>query len=84
MGTWSSKPKQQIIEPKFEPKSINNELPTLKGIIKQYEYIKNTKKIHNIDTILAIVKNTDWDKINLDNTSENPSAPPLVIAVPIK
>ncbi len=83
MGVLFSKKKTSIKESTitYEKK------PTIKEIIKHYEFIKQTKNIHNIETILEIVENTDWDKIDLDYT---PSAPPIPsdqsipIAIPIK
>lgn len=34
----------------------------LTKIIKQYEYIKETKRITNINRILEIIRNTNWDE----------------------
>ena len=40
--------------------------PTIKEIIRYYEYIKGTKQIEDVDVILDIINNTDWDKTMID------------------
>jgi hypothetical protein len=59
--------------------------PSIKEIIERYEYIKETKMILDINTILDIIKNTDWDKIEPEYAPVfiNPTAP-LPTADPIK
>lgn len=70
-STTKSKESTEIIEmPITRPKY------TLKEIIEQYEYIKKTKCITNIDIILEIVENTNWDT---EYMAPTPSAPPLEI-----
>jgi hypothetical protein len=58
-------------------RSIGNE--DMKKIIEQYEYIKNNKKITDVDKLIKIIKNTNWDEIE---PCVLPSAPPL-IATPV-
>lgn len=79
MGLSFSKPKKNNTE--SETKPITK--PNIKQIIQHYEYIKETKGISNIDTILSIVENTDWDKVEAEYIPL-PSAPPLPIAILIK
>lgn len=70
MGIFSSK---QIPKPKNNTNVENP--PDLKTFIQHYEYIKNEKQIYDIDKVIAIVQNTNWDVSN--HKQLNPSAPPL-------
>ena len=50
----------------------------IKEIIEKYEYIKQTKKITDINTIIEIIQNTDWEKDELNKFEVViPSAPPI-------
>lgn len=53
----------------------NNELT---DIITKYEYIKNCKNIRDNNTLLQVMKNTDWDRTELNNYAIQPSAPSFV------
>ena len=48
--------------------------------IKKYEYIRQTKNILDLDLIVDIIDNTNWDEIDLNTYHPyfpQPSAPPL-------
>jgi hypothetical protein len=73
MGIFFTKNKKVYTEwPKSE---MNNS--DIKEIINKYEYIKNRKQITDIDKLIEVMKNTDWDKNNITNNLVEPSAPPL-------
>ena len=74
MGIFFIKNKKvvNIERPKSE---MNNS--DIKEIINKYEYIKNGKQITDIDKLIEVMKNTDWDKNNITNNLVEPSAPPL-------
>lgn len=55
----------------------------VKEIVQQYEYIKNTKHIEDLDKLIAVMKNTDWDKIKQTDIYVQPSAPYLQREIPI-
>jgi hypothetical protein len=65
----------------------NNDEATLdeeeiKNIIRKYEHVKNNKRIANVDVIVGVMKNTDWDKVEM--VSNIPSAPLLPVVDPVK
>lgn len=62
-------------------KTITNE--DIKEIIQHYEHIKNTKHIEDMDKLITIMGNTNWDAIDTTNKIIQPSAPPLCISIPI-
>lgn len=94
---------QQCIKPKCSCnhklnnsiiESSNNNLSNneLTDIIAKYEYIKNCKNIRDNNTLFQVMKNTDWNKTELNNNyTIQPSAPSFVyllddqmpIAVPV-
>lgn len=78
MGISFSKQKKLPIETIVTYEKTHN----IKEIVKRYEFIKQTKQIYNVETILEIVENTDWDKIDLECTPI-PSAPVIPITIPI-
>lgn len=66
MGIFFSKTasKNKIIHCHYENEPTNSILSKKKDltkIIEQYEYIKETKCVRDIDKILDIIRNTDWD-----------------------
>jgi hypothetical protein len=61
---------------KFDEKTFGKE--DIKKIIKQYEYVKTLKHITNIDTIVGVMKNTDWCKVEY-NEHVMPSAPLMLM-----
>ena len=76
MGCVFSKNKEKPVEQrknKVKPK------PTIKELIQYYEYIKGTKHIEDVDVILEIINNTDWDNTPINNNPISnkigPSAP---------
>ena len=68
MGIFLSKQKKMVYHPPPPPPNFN-----LKLFIEQYEYIKHTKQIYDIDKIIVIIQNTNWEQ-NVSNII--PSAPP--------
>jgi hypothetical protein len=73
MGLLFSKSKIINIE-----SNSGNKLST-REIIQRYEYIKQTIEISNIDMILELIEDIDWDNVYIPT----PSSPPLPIAHPI-
>jgi hypothetical protein len=52
----------------------------IKEIIQHYEHIKNTKNIKDINKLIDVMQNTNWDSTVL---LPEPSAPPVQIYIPI-
>ena len=76
-------------QPSVKPISninINQQEPSyndIKTIIAKYEHIKNTKNIKDINKLIDIMQNTNWDSTVLTNNVLEPSAPPLCTNIPI-
>lgn len=81
MGLLFSKSNKLHTEPKDSFEQPIRKFGQLNEIITRYEYIKEIKNISDIDTILEIVHNTNWDKIVLDR-KPIPSAPPMPMPMP--
>lgn len=75
MGLFHSKQKQC-------EKTNVKKVETINNIIKRYEYIKHTKKMTDVNDILRIVENTNWDEVEMEY-EPLPSAPPSVVQIPI-
>lgn len=81
MGNFFAKNYEEKI---IQTNTINNHYESnIIKIIQQYEYIKNTKHIEDIDKLIAVMKNTDWDKIKQTDIYVQPSAPYLQRVIPI-
>ena len=65
----------------FDPEVVEAFIKTLRSSeIKKYEYIRQTKNILDLDLIVDIIDNTNWDEIDLNTYHPyfpQPSAPPL-------
>jgi len=57
----------------------------LEKLLKNMNILKNTKNIKDINKLIDVIKNTDWDKTILTNNLPEPSAPLIVphIHIPI-
>ena len=47
----------------------------IREIITKYEHIKNTKHIKDMNKLIDVVQNTDWDKFEIPRHFPEPSAP---------
>ncbi len=96
MGNFFTKNKQQVCNHTNNQEQVCNHTnnqeqintePTdtdIKDIIKKYEYIKNKKRIADLDKLIEIMNNTDWSKTNHNyNCNAKPSAPPLQLQLHI-
>ena len=59
-----------IPKPRYEP-SEND----IRQIITKYEHIKNTKHINDMNKLIDVIQNTDWDKIIIPTHLPEASAP---------
>lgn len=78
--TQTYEPTQTRETPQNNEATLDEE--EIKRIIKKYEHVKNNKYIANVDVIVGIMKNTDWDKVEM--ASNIPNAPLLTVVAPVK
>ena len=61
---------EPITKRRYEP-SEND----IRQIITKYEHIKNTKRINDMNKLIDVIQNTDWDKIIIPTHLPEASAP---------
>lgn len=82
MGIFFSKNKKQHSTPFFSNKDNTPFLSNkekMKLLIQHYEFIKFRKQIYDVDAIVDIIENTDWENTPMYFSTPNdlePSAPP--------